>query len=206
MNITQYGLAIALVSLFSFDSQALCLTKKCREKKQMGQQMAAEGGDCSSLRGKAKRACKKSVRKSARAEAREQCGGGLFKGSRCRKEVRRDGFAQQGAFRGIGAKKANQEGRANFEQFRQEKRALKQMYRNGEITREDYMAGVEDAKAQRVSSNFKTGRKKAIKTAAVIGAFAGAGLVGAAATGATIKVGEQITKRKRAVRRSTASN
>jgi hypothetical protein len=205
MAFIKYTLAFALISFFSFEAEALCLTKKCREKKQIGEQIAAEGGDCSSLSGKAKRACRKSVRKAARAEAKEQCGGGLFKGGKCRREIRRDMKAQQGAFGGIGAKQANAEGRANFEEFKQQRKELKQMRKNGEISHEEYLASVQEAKAQRVQSNFKTGRKKAIKTAAVVGAYAGAGVLGAAVVGSTIKVGEKAARKKRNQARSAAS-
>jgi len=185
MSIIKYAIAIAMISLISFDSQALCLTKKCRENKQIGEQVAAEGENCDSLTGKAKRACKKAVAKTARAEAKEQCGGGLFKGGKCRREVRRDMKAQQGAFRGIGAKTANAEGRENFEKFRDQKKELKAMVKNGEISADDYKKMIKQAKNDRIKANNKVGRNKAIKTASVIGGalVGGAGGAGRGGSG-----------------------
>ena len=198
MRLHNYVLIFSMIATISFNSQAK------REARESGVLAAQQGENCTSLKGKAKRVCKRTVRKAARLEAKEKCGGGLFKGGKCRREIRRDKKARQGAFSGVGAKSANQQGIANSQAFKQERKALKQQYRNGLISKEQYKLGLEDAEASRMSANNKVGRKKNLKTALVVGALATGGVAGAVGAGGGLKVGEKIKQRK--LKRSAAGN
>jgi hypothetical protein len=171
---------VALIFM-SIPAQAgfLC-GKKCKAKKTKAKAHLAQGGNCTDLRGSAKRKCKRIGRKKARKVAKKKCKG---RGRACRRTIKRDLKAKQGLYGFVGAKKANAKGRENWDLFNQRSEELQAMLNSGEISYGQYQDMIKDARHQRKRESNSIGRSKTIKTLAVAGiAFGGIGVIGASAT------------------------
>ena len=180
MRLQQLMVAAIAVMFISQDAYALFCGKKCKRKKAKAKEHLANGGNCTDLRGGAKRKCKRQARKIARDTAKEQCAS-AGKKRRCRRRVRRDIKAKHGAYGFIGAKKANAQGKANWELFEQRKAELDAQLASGAITPQQHREMLKFARRQRKIESNRIGKVKTIKT--VAGAAAVVATGGAAAVG-----------------------
>jgi hypothetical protein len=183
MKIFSFILMTATLTLFTGNAEAFLCGKKCKAKKAVAAKHIRSGGNCTDLKGRAKRKCKSQARKIGKKIAKNRCAG---KGANCRRTVKRDQKAKHGSYGFIGAKKANAQGKANWEQFRGRKADLRQQLNSGQITHQQFKELSNVARKGRVSESYRIGTTKSFKTIATIGAIASGGLVGVgAAVGAS---------------------
>jgi hypothetical protein len=174
---------LVLASVFTLgltsNAEAFLCGKKCQEKKAKGQEMArSENADCNKLSGKAKRVCRRTARKDIRAEAKE-----LGLKGKDKRTYKRDQKANKAAFGGIGAKKANQQGRQSWDTYEQNMQELQTYRSQGKISEQQYAELSKEAEMNRQNKNFKIGRSKNLKTALAIGAGAAMVATGGLAAG-----------------------
>lgn len=188
MRLQQLMVAAIAVMFISQDAYALFCGKRCKRKKAKAKEHLANGGNCTDLRGGAKRKCKRQARKIARDTAKEQCAS-AGKKRRCRRKIRRDEKGRMGAYGFIGAKKANKQSKANWASYNQKKAELDQLLATGQISSNQHAQMLKIAEKQRLKESNRIGRVKTIKTVAAVGVAAAtvatAGIAGVAAAGTT---------------------